>query len=325
LLLTKHGISEPNCAWLQRCRKTPNFFGRQSHFCTIHSNVELISLASVVAVIVLTTNDTGLAMTRQKVLLFGATGETGGHILDALVTDDSFVSVDSGSYLRSNSLRMIQDLTCFVRTSSKDKQSTKQLRGRGIAVVTAELQDSIGSLVALLHNVDIIICSMSPAALKLQIPLIDAAVAAGVKRFLPCNWGTPSSRGILTLRDIKEEVHDHMFRHRLSFTIVDTGFWYQASIPRVPSGALDDAIFMSANDVYAGGSAPNMLIDARDIGKMVVRIIKDERTLNKRVIAYGAVLSQNAIHEIIEKKTDEKLDLKKVRSCSQIQRPSYCY
>jgi hypothetical protein len=188
--------------------------------------------------------------------------------------------------------------------------------------VTAELDDSTESLVALLHNIDIVICSMSPAALKLQIPLIDAAVAAGVKRFLPCNWGTPSTRGILALRDVKEEVHDHVFRHRLGFTIVDTGFWYQASIPRVPSGAFDYTIFMPANEVYAEGSTPNMLIDARDIGKILVRILKDERTLNKRVIAYGAVLSQNEIHEIIEKRTGEKLDLKKVWPCSRGRRTS---
>jgi uncharacterized protein YbjT (DUF2867 family) len=184
---------------------------------------------------------------------------------------------------------------------------------RGVTIVTAELEDSTESLTALLHNVDIVICSMSPAALRLQIPLIDAAVAAGVKRFLPCNWGTPTSRGVLTLRDIKEEVHDHMFRHRLGFTIVDTGFWYQASIPRVPSGLFDNAIFMPANEVYAGGATRNMLIDARDIGRMVVRILKDERTLNKRVIAYGAVLSQSEIHETIEKRTGEKLDLKQVQ------------
>jgi hypothetical protein len=191
---------------------------------------------------------------------------------------------------------------------------------RGIITVTAELDDSAESLIALLHNVDTVICSMSPAALKFQIPLIDAAVAAGVKRFLPCNWGTPSSRGILALRDAKEEVHDHIFRHRLGFTIVDTGFWYQASVPRIPSGAFDGAIFMPANDVYAEGMTPNMLIDARDIGKVVVRILKDERTLNKRVIAYGAVLSQNEIHDLIEKKTGEKLDLKKVRFCSRVHR-----
>lgn len=69
---------------------------------------------------------------------------------------------------------------------------------------------------------------------------------------------------------------------------------------------------MPLNDVYSGGSTPNMLIDARDVGKMVARIIKDERTLNKRVIAYGDVMSQNEIHDCIEDKTGEKLELVEV-------------
>ncbi|THX01021.1 isoflavone reductase family protein [Aureobasidium pullulans] len=184
-----------------------------------------------------------------------------------------------------------------------------EIRERGTATVTAELDESIEELITLLQDIDTVISCMSPASMKLQIPLIDAAVKAGVKRFLPCNFGTPSARGILALRDVKEEFHDHVFRQKLGFTIIDVGFWYQASIPRVPSGRFDSAIFMPLNDVYSGGSTPNMLIDARDVGKMVARIIKDERTLNKRVIAYGDVMSQNEISDCIEDKTGEVLEL----------------
>lgn len=182
--------------------------------------------------------------------------------------------------------------------------------------MTGDLEGPIENMTTLLQNTDIVISAMSPAALRLQIPLIDAAVSADVKLFLPCDWGTPVARGVLTSRDIKEEIHDHIFRHRLGFTIVDTGFWYQASIPRVPSGSFDSAIFMPANEVYARGLTPNMLIDARDIGRIVVRILKDQRTVNKRVIAYGAVLSQNDIQEVIEQKTREKLSLAQVRRYS---------
>ncbi|THY33273.1 isoflavone reductase family protein [Aureobasidium pullulans] len=230
-------------------------------------------------------------MTKQTVLLVGSTGETGRHILNALIDDDTL------------------ELKCFIRSSSASKPSAQQIRELGIATVTAELDGPIEELIKLLQNIDTVISCMSPASLKLQIPLIDAAVEAGVKRFLPCNFGTPSARGILALRDVKEDIHDHIFRQKLGYTIVDVGFWYQASIPRVPSGRFDRAIFMPLNDVYSGGFTPNMLIDARDVGKIVVRIIKDKRTLNKRVIAYGDIMSQNEIHKCIEDKTGEKLEL----------------
>jgi len=205
-----------------------------------------------------------------------------------------------------------QDVTCFIRTASENKPSTLQLRSRGLKTVPGDLSAPIENLVALLQGVDTVICCMSPMALKDQIPLIDAAVQAGVKRFVPCNFGTPSARGALALRDVMEDIHDHLFRQRLGFTIVDIGFWYQASIPQVPSGRFDEAIFMPVNDVYAGGETPNMLLDARDAGEIAARAVKDQRTLNKRVIAYGEVLSQNEIHEIIEGKTGEKLELNMV-------------
>jgi len=47
-----------------------------------------------------------------------------------------------------------------------------------------------------------------------------------------------------------------------------------------------------------------------------VRFLKDGRTLNKRVIAYGEVLSQNEIHTIIERATAEKLELTEVNILS---------
>jgi hypothetical protein len=161
-----------------------------------------------------------------------------------------------------------QELTCFVRSSSKDKATTKELKNRGIKVVVGDLNDPIKTLVTHLQHIDTVICSISPLALKDQIPLIEAAVKAGVKRFVPCDFGTPCARGVLDLRDVKESIHDLILRHHLGFTFIDVGFWYQASIPRVPSGRFDTAIFMAANEIYAGGSMPNMLIDVRDMGKV---------------------------------------------------------
>ncbi|KAI1497975.1 NAD(P)-binding protein [Biscogniauxia marginata] len=230
-------------------------------------------------------------MSKQKIFLVGATGETGSDILDALIEDGSF------------------EITCFIRTTSAGKPEVRKLRDRGLKVVTGNLAGPLEETVGLLQGFDIVISAIFPLNALDQIPLIDAAARAGIKRFLPCNWGTPAARGIMHLRDLKEEVHDHIFRQHLGFTIIDVGFWYQLSCPRVPSGRFDYAILMALNKVIAGGTAPNMLIDRRDVGRITAMIIKDERTLNKRVYAYGDVLSQNEIHALIENKTGEKLDL----------------
>ncbi|CAM1510942.1 Fc.00g084550.m01.CDS01 [Cosmosporella sp. VM-42] len=231
-------------------------------------------------------------MSKQTVLLLGATGETGSSILEGLIEDGAF------------------NITCFVRTASAGKPAVQQLKDRGLKVVTGDLTGSVEKIIPLLQGINTVISPIFHLDVKDHIPIIDAAVQAGVKRFLPCNWGTPAARGgIMDMRDLKEEVHDHIFRQRLGYTIIDVGFWYQLSYPRVPSGKFDYATAIPINEVYAGGTAPNMIMHKKDVGRITAKIIKDERTLNKRVYAYGDLLSQNEVHAIIEDKTGEKLEL----------------
>ncbi|KAI1495899.1 NAD(P)-binding protein [Biscogniauxia marginata] len=231
-------------------------------------------------------------MSKQTVLLIGATGETGSSILDGLIEDGSF------------------DITCLVRTASAGKPAVQGLKDRGLKVATGDLTGPHDTLAALLQGIDTVISAIFAPEVGDQVPLVDAAVEAGVRRFVPCNWGTPCARGgILDIRDLKEAAHDHVFRRRLGYTIVDVGYWYQTSFPRVPSGRLDYAAFLPANEVVAGGAAPNMLIDLRDVGRVAARIVKDPRTLNKRVYAYGEVLVKKDIIRLFEEKTGEKLEL----------------
>ncbi len=243
-----------------------------------------------------------------------------GAILTALIEDGSFVS-----FLRLQ-------LTAFV---SREHTATDTYAGHHLLhphifsretrcagsqrswpeSSDGDLSGPFEHIVAVLEGIDIAISSIFvPNALE-QIPLIDAATQTGVKRFVPCNRATPCAEGgIMQIRDVTEQVHDHMFRQRLPFTIIDVGYWYELRFPRVPSGKFDYAAILPLNDVYAGGTTPNMLMAKRDVGRITVRMIKDERTLNKRVYAYGDLLSQNEVNAIVEEKTGEKLELVPVRS-----------
>ena len=66
------------------------------------------------------------------------------------------------------------------------------------------------------------------------------------------------------------------------------------------------AIFPNSSIIYAGGTAENILTDKRDVGRFVARIIKDERTLNQKVVTVGDSLTQNQIWDIVERAADEK-------------------
>jgi len=112
----------------------------------------------------------------------------------------------------------------------------------------------------------------------------------------------------MRLRDEKEEVHAAIWRHHMPYTIIDVGYWHQISFPRLPSGRVDYAMVAPDAKMFAGGDAPTMLTDKRDIGHFVARIIQDERTLNKRVFTHSDTLSQNEIWKIMEEKSGEKVE-----------------
>lgn len=112
----------------------------------------------------------------------------------------------------------------------------------------------------------------------------------------------------MQLRDAKEEVYNLILKLQLPYTIIDIGFWHQLSFPPLPSGRFDEFHFLGENYLYGDGSAPNLLTDLRDIGPWVARIIKDPRTLNRKIFTWSDELSQNDIYALAESLSDEKIE-----------------
>ncbi|KAL2823435.1 hypothetical protein BDW59DRAFT_148615 [Aspergillus cavernicola] len=229
-------------------------------------------------------------MGKQTVLLLGATGSTGGSILEGLLS--------AGHY----------DIQILVRPSSVTKDSVKKLVERGIKVRVSDLDASESNLASVLTGIDTFISAIGPRSLLQQKTLVRAAKTAGVKRFIPCAWITIAPpKGVMLLRDEKEEIYNEIKLLSLPYTIIDVGFWYQFSFPPVPSGRVDYALSFSDTTIHAGGNAPNLLTDLRDIGRFVARIISDDRTLNRYVYTYGDVLSENEVFGIVEEVSREEV------------------
>jgi hypothetical protein len=115
----------------------------------------------------------------------------------------------------------------------------------------------------------------------------------------------------MQIRDDKEAAYNHIFQFKLGYTIIDVGFWHQISYPRIPSGKLDYSFLSIAPPsatVYGDGNAKNLLTDIRDIGNFVARIVKDPRTLNKRIFTWSDELSQNDTFSIVERLTGETVE-----------------
>lgn len=92
------------------------------------------------------------------------------------------------------------------------------------------------------------------------------------------------------------------------YTIVDVGWWYQLAYPRLPSGRVDYAMTSGNDEIIGDGNMPTALTDLRDIGRYMAMIISDPRTLNKKILAYNLVSTQNEIYKLMEELSEEKID-----------------
>ncbi|KAE9376097.1 isoflavone reductase family protein [Stipitochalara longipes BDJ] len=230
----------------------------------------------------------------QRVLLLGATGETGGSILNGLL--------DSGNF----------EITALVRPSSAQKPDVLDLIKRGVRILIADISSPINELVPLLKGFDIFISAISGGALLAQMGIVTAAKEAGIKRFVPCGFATICPPGgVMKLRDQKEQVLNHVKQLFLPYTFIDVGYWYQLSFPPLPSGKIDKYIFPGTNTKIRGdGTALNLITDLRDVGHFVARIVADERTLNRYVFVHGEELTEKGIYAVMEEVSGEELERK---------------
>ena len=165
-------------------------------------------------------------------------------------------------------------------------------------------------MVTALEGLDIVISAIGPRDQLAQLPLVPAVKRAGVKRFVPCGFGPAMPVGVHRSRDQKEQVYNLVKRLHIPYTIIDVGWWYQFSLPRLSSGRIDYAISPATQSIPGDGNVPSALTDLRDVGKYVTRVIKDERTLNAMVFVYNELWTSNEIYDLLEKLSGEKVPRK---------------
>nr|GAT48888.1 predicted protein [Mycena chlorophos] len=228
---------------------------------------------------------------KQTVLLLGATGQTGGSVLNALLAEpDSFV------------------VHALVRPASAVKPEVAVLAAKGVGVRVVDIQGPLEPLVRALQDIDVVISTIDAQSQLAQLQLVAAAKQARVKRFVPCAFITVAPPGgVMTTRDEKEVVYQEIFKAHLPYTIIDVGYWHQISFPGVPSGRTDYARLRPI-DLHGDGMQESMLIDLRDIGRYVARITQDERTLNRYMVAYSDCLSEEQVFGLTEEASGEKIE-----------------
>lgn len=237
-----------------------------------------------------------MAAQKIKVAVTGATGETGVSIIKALLESEEFA------------------ITAYVRPSSTEKPQLQGFKEKKVPIIPLDLEAaSLEEIVKAFQGQDIIISGFMPHTSDIEKKLATAAKEVGVKRFIPSFFAPLAPpTGVNILREIKEEVINHVKKLHLPYTVIDAGGWYQVSLPNPPSGKLDYMTKIPSNVQYGDGHYSTSVVDLGDIGKYVALIIKDPRTLNKYVFAYNEVWTHDAMFKLVEELSGETVERQSV-------------
>ena len=228
----------------------------------------------------------------KNVILLGASGNIGGPILSALLGANHF------------------NVTVAIRTGSQPPSYPSSVRTVPIDY------DSPSSLATAFQGQDAIVSAVATFATPQQRAVIDAAVAAGVKRFIPSEYGMDSSdraRELVPAIAMKTDTVTYLRTKEsqgLSWTALIIGAFFDWALV---NGFLGYDFKNRTAINWADGEVGYETTNVGRIAEGVVRILeRPEVTANEYVFVHSFRVTPNAVRGAIEKATGEKWAVKQV-------------
>jgi hypothetical protein len=164
---------------------------------------------------------------------------------------------------------------------------------------------SVGSLTAALKGVDALVSTVAAGVIEKQNILIDAAVAAGVKRFIPSEYGSVTTNPKLetfpiyaSMFKIKHYLREKAEEGKLTWTVLACGAFLEFLFGDHPI-LMDFANHKST--FYDDGENRISSTSLPAIGKAIVGILNNlETTKNKVVRTSEVILTQKKVLNIAQ-------------------------
>jgi hypothetical protein len=205
-------------------------------------------------------------------------------------------------------------LNTFIKESSFNptvlsREGSSSTFPSGVKVLRANY-DSVDSLKAAFAGQDVVISLVAGVALGDQNKIIDAAIAAGVQRFLPSEFGSdtadPRLIAAVPISAAKASTVDYLKskESELSWTSIITGPFFDWAFPVGFHGF--DLANKKAN-IYDEGKARYSSTNLHTVALAIIRALeRPELTKNQYVYVSGIDTTQKEILEALEKVTGEK-------------------
>ncbi|SPJ91015.1 related to 2`-hydroxyisoflavone reductase [Fusarium torulosum] len=200
------------------------------------------------------------------------------------------------------------------------RESSSSTFPAGVSVKRVNYE-SVGSLKTALQGQDAVVSTASAALLSRQPLIIDAAIAAGVKRFIPSEYGintrTVEHAGLKAMLEAKIKTVDYLIEKSketpsFSWTGLSTGLFFDWGLLHTFIGFNKSA---KSARIVDSGSEPFSTSNLPFIGKAVAAILANpEKTANKYITIASFTTTQNEILKFIEEESGEKWSRQSVTS-----------
>jgi uncharacterized protein YbjT (DUF2867 family) len=185
---------------------------------------------------------------------------------------------------------------------------------------------SVASLTPTLRGIAVVISCLATSAMGAQNPLIDAAVAAGVRRFIPAEFGMDSQNALamrLPVCVMKVDTQKHLraqvrLHAHFSWTAVANGLFLDWGLE---AAFIVDARRHAAT-LYNGGDVPFSATMLAHVARAVVGIVQNQaETANRVVYVHSARVTQNQLIRYAREKDGVEWDVS-VKDTDVIKRES---
>lgn len=231
-----------------------------------------------------------MAPTNIKTLkIVGGTGELGPYVVRAALNSRAFDSV-----------------SILTRTSSLNSDAAKALKSDGATLVPIDDYSDRPSLVKALKDTDAVIVTLgqSPEALAAERQVLAASVEAGVKRFVPSEFGVDHSQGRLRFHapirnawDDKGDVFEEVKKSGIKWTAIVNGCFLEASFGPWFGFDLKGGVW----DIKGDGKQKTTFTSYVNVASSTIQALLDTRFANRTLIIAGDVLSLNEAIAAFEK------------------------
>ncbi|KAG2441235.1 hypothetical protein HYH02_010078 [Chlamydomonas schloesseri] len=230
-----------------------------------------------------------MATKKHTAAVIGGSGLLGKHIVSGLL--------ENGSY----------DVTVISRKGS-DESKLAPLVAKGAKVAHVDFAEQ-DSLVSALKGQEIVISTVGAAALAEQPKLIEAAKAAGVRRFVPSEFGldscAPGIREYFPALGYKYAAQDALKASGLEYTFIITGFFLETQFTSVfywdvPGGKVT---------VKGDTTQPFTVTSLVDVGRWTAEALLDPASKNATVYLVGENITYDEAVKTVEKATGKRLEV----------------